>query len=758
MVKNFKISLYNILFFALGLAMLYGGVNYVISPYFYALLFALFGVNIGLFKFIFGFVAAGLVFEFSASMFVYLLCSIVILLFMHYLGKTKKVFKQRWFIMLGLLLSNIPYFIFRAVSPLTLVLCFVNLILEIAFFYAYSQLFIGIHRRGFQTRLAVDEFIGLVILLLPLSITLYKINIFGVNLGFIIFALFIMLAGFVVGALESLSLAVIFGLSVLMCGGGVAFFGVTCLWALGATSVKPIGRPLMALVMLIIDVILGVYFNVYIDYGIFNIIAILVAAVIFIIIPRKTISKLRVKFCATTHELSLNELLKEEENHIITRMRRLGNLFYQIHDIYNNMLIGNLDDKQIVEAIKRGIINKNCMNCVKRQTCYDGGLFAEKAVEDFVKLGVNKGRVGVIDVPDFLASRCGKANYIMHSINAYLEEYRKYKSEIKKEDESKLIVSNQLLGVSEILNSFTLNSLFGVRAKKEREQALLDELLYNDIIVKECAIFEENLVFKRGILIVKNKGYKKSEFLNALSGFFKFKVDIIENKFTMAPGYKMVTIVKASKYDYTFGASKASPKLKSGDLYSKLELDENKVMISISDGKGVGEKANRISEMALSLIENFYKAGYNSNIIMDNVNEVMAFKSGENFSAIDVAVLNKNDGSVDFIKRGGTPSVIKSEGSVKVIESDSLPVGMVEGSKTKGVKEYLSSGDVVVLASDGVYDAFNDINSFAGFINNYNSVNMQQLADAILNKAIGLYGGKVQDDMTVVCFRVILNR
>lgn len=759
--KRFKIIksiLLNMLFFCVGYALNLGGVNDVVSPYFYAFFFALGCLNINGFNYIIGMVASGIVYDFTMVSFVCLLGFVVSEIVFISLCKWKKGFKNRLITILLIILTNVPYFILRAVSPLTLTLCFVNLVLEIAFFYAYSQLFIGIERRGFKTRFAVDEFIGLILIIVPISISLYQTGIYGVNVGLVIFAELILLSSFLVGALECLSIASVFGLSVSMISGTVVPLGIMCLWALGVCAVKLVGRPIMVLVLIVVDVILGVQFNAYVGYGVKNLISLIVAGVIFILLPRKLLNKLKIRFMVECSELSLNELLKEEQTHILTKMKRLSFLFFQIHDVYSNMIIGSLDSNQIAQTIKKGLINKNCINCVKRIKCYDGTIVAERSIEDFVRLAVNKGGANIVDIPDFLASKCPKANYIMHSINAYLEEFRNYQNEIKKEDENKLVVSNQLLGISEILNNFTLNSLFGTRVAKEKEQALLDELLYNDIIVKECAIFEENCVFKRAILIVKNNKYKKKDFLDALNGFFKFKLDIIENKFAIHPGYKIITIVKASKYNYSFGVSKASPKLKSGDLYSNLDLENNKVMISISDGKGVGEKANRISEMTLSLIENFYKVGYSSNIIMDNVNEVMSFKSGENFCAIDVAVLDKNDGSVDFIKRGGTPTVIKSASEVKVIESDSLPVGVVENSKSKNSKVYLDSGDIVVLSSDGVFDAFVNTNEFAGFINNYSTNNMNEMAEAILNKAIKLYGGKVKDDMTVVCFRVILNR
>ena len=136
----------------------------------------------------------------------------------------------------------------------------------------------------------------------------------------------------------------------------------------------------------------------------------------------------------------------------------------------------------------------------------------------------------------------------------------------------------------------------------------------------------------------------------------------------------------------------------------------------------------------------------------------MAFKSGENFSAVDVCVVDQDVGKVDFIKRGGTPTIIKKGNQAIVVEGDNLPIGIMEQSTTNIKSYYLNSGDVVVLASDGVFDAFINSEDFAGFINNLPVINIDEFAHSILNYAIKLNRGVVKDDMTVLVMRILLNR
>ena len=91
------------------------------------------------------------------------------------------------------------------------------------------------------------------------------------------------------------------------------------------------------------------------------------------------------------------------------------------------------------------------------------------------------------------------------------------------------------------------------------------------------------------------------------------------------------------------------------------------------------------------------------------------------------------------------------------IEGDSLPIGVIENSKSKMVHYYLNAGEIVVLASDGVFDAFGSSDNFAGYINNLPAENVQELANSVLKKVLKLYHGEVRDDMTVVAVKIILN-
>ena len=61
---------------------------------------------------------------------------------------------------------------------------------------------------------------------------------------------------------------------------------------------------------------------------------------------------------------------------------------------------------------------------------------------------------------------------------------------------------------------------------------------------------------------------------------------------------------------------------------------------------------------------------------------------------------------------------------------------------------------MLVISTDGINDSFESDDCCADFINNINSLNPQEVADQILQKALENNGGIAKDDMTVVVAKV----
>ena len=192
-------------------------------------------------------------------------------------------------------------------------------------------------------------------------------------------------------------------------------------------------------------------------------------------------------------------------------------------------------------------------------------------------------------------------------------------------------------------------------------------------------------------------------------------------------------------------------KKKSGDTHSVTKISEGKFLIALNDGMGSGKKASETSATTISLIETFYKAELSSETVLSTVNKILSFNGEDNFTALDIGVIDLFSGSADFIKIGSPYSFVITKDAVKIVEGSSLPLGILDELHPTVCKTELHSGDVVVFVSDGIPDAFGSSSDFIDFLSAQRALNPKSLADNILEKALLLDGQVAKDDMTAFC-------
>lgn len=747
----------NLLIFVVGYLMCLAGFNKLVLPFFVAFVFAVFFVFNNYFYYIFGLILSVLLFNFGVRGIVVDLNIFLVVVALIFIFKKMGRLKL-WALIPFVLLAEVMQVLFSIKTSQGFIISIIGVFVSVVFLYSYILYFKTIKVRGIGSKLTLDELLGLVLLVVPIIYATSKIYMYRFSLVEFILPLCVLLAS---GVLEDKSA---FGFSVILSLGvgfnrlSLALVGNYILVAVSVIVVKKAGKIIQVCTMIVLSLMLGIYFKLYDNLGLIGLLPLTLAGVIYIIIPNKLIYKLKQSVNSEQIKLSLETIVNaSEERGIKNQLKQVSSLFYEMHDIYKNMVIGRLDSAQVEDYLYSDVVSVNCKNCAKYQTCHEGRTVIPRVLRELVKKGLNKYSLSIIDIQTSLACACGKTNQIIYGLNQRLGEYKEYSKDIKAEDDDKILMSSSLMGAGEIIEKLAHNFSLSVKLDKRMEEKLINSYLYEDIVVKGCSI--TNIDGKIKVTLVVGVGeQKRADLERVASTFFKRKMEIVESKYADIAGLMILSLCEASKFSYVVGVSRVAKDKISGDTFTETKLDNGKVLFALSDGKGVGFRANRISEMSLNLIEDFYMAGFSGEHIINNVNKLLSYKSGENFSAVDVVVFDQETGAVDFIKRGGTPSVIKYNGAVEVVEGDNLPIGMLENADTKTQKKYISVGDYVFITSDGVFDAFNTSDNFSGFINNLNFSNIQDLTDAIIKKAIANNGGKVLDDMTVLAFKVLLNR
>ena len=218
-----------------------------------------------------------------------------------------------------------------------------------------------------------------------------------------------------------------------------------------------------------------------------------------------------------------------------------------------------------------------------------------------------------------------------------------------------------------------------------------------------------------------------------------------------------VVIEESPKYhmlSYVASIPKDGEKF-SGDSFNFGKNKNGIYVIALSDGMGSGPDAGLESSVAIDIIDEFIKCGYDEEIAIKAINSIMnmKFSEDEKFTTLDMSMVDLYSGELSVIKAGAVATFIKRYEDVQVISDNSLPFGAVEEIEYKKKKKKLKHGDIVITISDGILDVDkNNIGDYS-WLRTYlekATTNPEQLSRDILDKAKELSNGKVMDDMTVV--------
>ena len=119
-------------------------------------------------------------------------------------------------------------------------------------------------------------------------------------------------------------------------------------------------------------------------------------------------------------------------------------------------------------------------------------------------------------------------------------------------------------------------------------------------------------------------------------------------------------------------------------------------------------------------------------------------------------------GRLETVKMGACSTYISRENKdVDLISSSSLPVGILSEINLDRHNVKVKNGDYIIMVSDGIVDAGknNDFgeNWLIYFLKKLNTNNPKEIANQILDRALELQLGAVDDDMTVLVTKVISN-
>jgi len=374
------------------------------------------------------------------------------------------------------------------------------------------------------------------------------------------------------------------------------------------------------------------------------------------------------------------------------------------------------------------------------------------------------GQVIYEECPAEFKRRCLHGRELVNAINYLFDNLRMNEYWSQKIDQSRELVATQLKGVSQVVRTLAQE----IDMDAEIDYELRDRLL------KSCKRMGVNLrditpIVSGGQLsinvatasCVDGTGCELS-IAPAISSIMGDKMEVGEKKCPhfMGKGTCEFTLIKAFSYRVNSAVVQAAKGEVCGDSYVVTTLREGKEMVVLSDGMGVGEKAALESQTAVNLLENLLHSGFNRELALKTINSVLLLRSRqESFATLDIALIDLYTAEVDFIKTAAAPSFIKRGKQVSVVNSGSLPIGILNEVDVVNEKRTLCPNDILVMISDGVMEASRQVNGeqwIKQLLMDLNENHPQTIAQMILNRALSYCKGNPKDDMTVACLKIEL--
>lgn len=154
-----------------------------------------------------------------------------------------------------------------------------------------------------------------------------------------------------------------------------------------------------------------------------------------------------------------------------------------------------------------------------------------------------------------------------------------------------------------------------------------------------------------------------------------------------------------------------------GDFYDAFINHEGDLIISIADTSGKGISACLYSLGVRSLLRGFGKKTSSLSEIVIETNNFFYEEAGDSgmFVTLFIASLNLQTGLFRYYSCGHNPPILKrNDGSMQLLSSDGLALGLSKIEKIEEKTLELKKGDLIFLYTDGVTETINTDNELYG--------------------------------------------
>lgn len=644
----------------------------------------------------------------------------------------------------------------------TLLISGLELLFIFVIIYVFESVLNVVMNRRRRSVLSEEEVFGLSFIAIICVLGMGMVNISGVYISTVLAIFFAMVFSYLGGPGLGAGSAIALGAAAAI-GGGASplFIGSLGVCALVAGVLKKAKKAGMAAGFILTNAVITFLINGS-QTVIIPLIDSAAASVLFLTIPEKAYRAMG-KFVdinlLRTYEQELH--FKRFKQATVGRLKEVSEVFRKTGDMFTAAVSPKTRGVRDISGVLAMVAEKTCEHCVFRDNCWDRDFLNTYSVMEKLYLRYEKdGRIDLKDIPASFQSKCMDIMTLLKNSETIFDAYAVNLTWKKKVEESRYVTGEQLQGVSRIIGALGAEIDVGMTFLDEAEKEVIRRLDTAGIQTKEVCVESRGGAISAHIKVRSCGGMRacKNEIEKAVSEGCMRNMKKT-NEICLFGGKKFCELAfeEARKFGVLTGVAQSAKKGASGDSHTFTGLNDGRYLVMLCDGMGCGDKARRESEAAVSLIENFYLAGFDDETVFDTINRLMLLKSpDEMFSTVDLCMINLIEGYADFTKIGAERSYIIRNNEVYTVHSATLPIGILDEVSPVTIRKKLRADDLIVMFTDGVGDLEPQDTAEGEWMQKAagNGLNPQEAAENILKAALQASDGVQKDDMSVMVTRI----
>ncbi|MCF8010101.1 MAG: stage II sporulation protein E [Clostridiales bacterium] len=699
----------------------------------------------------------------------YTSCIILTGLFVHFVPRD---IRRPWLVVPGIVLSGVMvvkgfFLAFNGAIPYDYISLFFEALFSGLFTLAVIYAIPAILAAKYPGELKGEEIFCIITLLGGIVAGANNISWGFFSLDVILSYFFILLAaltgGCGLGAATGAVVGVIPGLAYSAYPGAVSAYSIS---GLLAGLFRLLGKPGVILGFLLSSIIVTVYTLSY--HGLPELLAqTAVAAFILFLIPKRWIYELKRVLFLTEQDNDSgvpNEKVKEV---ISEKTSQWSGVIDEIAESFEQAAVagyaGDNSENNLQELFNE-VGSKVCKGCTYYSVCWEREFYKTyQTLLNLFSVADKYGRVTVSDIDEEMLARCSRCKEMAVAVTCLHEMFKINNYWTKRLKESKYLVSEQLRCISDVIDN--LPGQLSVREEhyRKKSKAIRQKLNKMGVRVSSLDIYGTGSEYPEVKVTMPYCGghmiclYEVGPFLSKELGC-QLSMPAVNCIQTSDKDFCNFRVYPFPQYQFSLGVAGARKKgsAVSGDSYDFLFLPGGEFAVLISDGMGTGVNAAVESSVTLNLMIRMLDLGVNRGWAVKTINSVLMLSSlRESFATLDMNVVNIYDAGSEFVKVGASPSFLVRGQRVDKINSQSLPVGIVDEVEAFSSSKQLRHGDLIVMVSDGVLDSYsgpgNKEDWLMEVLKEASGLNPQETADLIINLA---QTGSCNDDMTVITLKI----